>query len=303
MAKRRVFISYSRKDGALAAERLSEVLREAGCEVWLDTANIRGGASWSKEIERALNDCDVLVAVMTPASFVSEICRAEQMWALDEGKLVIPVLAVAGAPVPIHLKSLNWRRFPEQQEELLADIASEAGVVTPVDRPLRYDTVPNLPQNYLVRAQHLAALRDLVFTEGAGGNIAVTALAGMGGIGKTVLAAALCRDLVVQRAFPDGIAWITMGREWDGDLVTRMREVARALGDDLSGYDNRLACENRYHARFCVKRPHWWWWMMSGIWKICKRCWWKHHARDSCSPRAMAVSRKRSPTVSFRPIC
>src|SRR5947209_4272181 len=68
----------------------------------------------------------------------------------------------------------------------------------------------------------------------------------MGGIGKTVLATALCRDLVVQRAFPDGIAWITIGREWDGDFVTRMREVARALGDDLSGYDNPLACENRY---------------------------------------------------------
>ena len=46
--------------------------------------------------------------------------------------------------------------------------------------------------------------------------------------------------------FPDGIAWITIGREWDGDFVTRMREVARALGDDLSGYDNPLACENRY---------------------------------------------------------
>ena len=113
-------------------------------------------------------------------------------------------------------------------------------------RPLRYDTVPNLPQNHVIREKPLADLRDLVFTEGAGANIAVTALAGMGGIGKTVLATALCRDPVVQRAFPDGIAWITVGREWDGDFVTRMREVARALGDDLAGYDNPLACENRY---------------------------------------------------------
>jgi hypothetical protein len=61
-----------------------------------------------------------------------------------------------------------------------------------------------------------------------------------------VLAIALCRDTVVQRAFPDGIAWITIGREWDGDFVTRMREVASALEDNLSGYDNPLACENRY---------------------------------------------------------
>src|SRR5206468_13064474 len=101
--------------------------------------------------------------------------------------------------------------------------------------------------NHIPRAQAVADLRDLVFTEGAGANIAVTALAGMGGIGKTVLATALCRDLVVQRAFPDGIAWITIGREWDGDFVTRMREVARALGEDVEhGWDTRVACENRY---------------------------------------------------------
>src|SRR5690242_1681154 len=114
LLKRRVFISYARKDGTPAAQGLRERLREAGCEVWLDTANIGGGASWSKEIEAALKDCDVLIAVLTPASFISEICRAEQIWALDEGKLVIPVLAVPGAPVPIHLKSRNWRRFPDQ---------------------------------------------------------------------------------------------------------------------------------------------------------------------------------------------
>jgi hypothetical protein len=45
-------------------------------------------------------------------------------------------------------------------------------------RPLRYDTVPNLPQNYLVRSDRLAALRDLLHRrlrgeyrgDGRGGN-------------------------------------------------------------------------------------------------------------------------------------
>src|SRR5215471_19503298 len=97
--KRRAVISYARKNGTPAAQRLSELLCEAGCEVWLDTTNIRGGASWSKEIEGALNNCDALVAVLTPASYVSEICRAEQIWALDKGKPVLPLLAVAGTDV------------------------------------------------------------------------------------------------------------------------------------------------------------------------------------------------------------
>ena len=247
---RRVFISYARKDGAATSHRLRDLLREMNFDVWLDTdpGRINGGASWSKKIEQALNACDVLVAVLTPASYVSEICRAEQIWALDEGKMVIPVLAIAGTPVPIYLKSRQWRKYPEQQTELIRDLTSGASEAdsNPSLRTLRYDTVPNLPQNHVIREKPLAELRDLVFTEGEGTNIAVTALAGMGGIGKTVLATALCRDLAVQRAFPDGIAWITIGREWDGDFVTRMREVARALGDDLDGYDNPLACENRY---------------------------------------------------------
>ena len=243
---RRVFISYARKDGADAAQSIRKALREAGCEVWLDTDRIRGGASWGKDIEDALNNCEVLVALLTPASYVSEICRAEQIWALDEGKAVIPVLAVAGAPVPIHLKSRNYRKYPEQQAELLMDISADAHIEHIV-RPLRYDTVPNLPLNYVIREKQVTGLRDLVFTEGAGANIAVTALQGMGGIGKTVLATAVCRDPAVQRAFPDGIAWITIGREWDGDFVPRMREVGRALGEDVDrGWDTKQACENRY---------------------------------------------------------
>jgi hypothetical protein len=42
--------------------------------------------------------------------------------------------------------------------------------------------------------------------------IALTALAGMGGVRKTVLAKALTDDEVVQRAFPDGIVWLTAGK-------------------------------------------------------------------------------------------
>src|SRR5215471_15658026 len=75
----------------------------------------------------------------------------------------------------------------------------------------------------------------------------------MGGIGKTVLAKALTDDEVVQRAFPDGIVWITAGKDRKRDLIEEMREVAKALGDDLSGYDTALACENQYRTTIANK--------------------------------------------------
>jgi hypothetical protein len=51
---RRVFVSYARKDGADTAQHLRRALEAADCEVWVDTERIPGGASWSKEIEHAL---------------------------------------------------------------------------------------------------------------------------------------------------------------------------------------------------------------------------------------------------------
>src|SRR4051812_26004810 len=215
---RRIFLSYSRKDGSAIARRLRDVLRGAGYHPWLDTDEIEGGASWSKDIERALDGCDVLIAVLSEGSFVSEICRAEQMWALDKKKQVIPVLATHNAPRPAHLYSLNYRTLPADEPQLLADVGSERRSTEWVGNPLRYATIPALPPHFIPRENAVTDLRNLIFTEGEGTNIAVTAVAGMGGIGKTVLAVALCRDTVVQRAFPDGIAWITIGREWDGDF-------------------------------------------------------------------------------------
>jgi len=82
-----------------------------------------------------------------------------------------------------------------------------------------YLTAPPRVANYLERTEALRALRDALFAEDHRQPIALTALAGMGGIGKTVLAKALTEDGVVQRAFPDGIVWITAGKERKCDFI------------------------------------------------------------------------------------
>ena len=75
----------------------------------------------------------------------------------------------------------------------------------------------------------------------------------MGGIGKTVLAKALTEDEVVQRDFPDGIVWITAGKERKRDFIEEMREVAKALGDDLRRFKKPLECENQYRTTIANK--------------------------------------------------
>src|SRR5712692_3501947 len=101
----RIFVSYARRDGAELALRLQKDLTAAGFDVWLDTQRIGGGASWTVEIEEAIGRAQVVLALLTPGSYSSGICRAEQLRSLRKGKCVIPVLAGYGAEVvPIHFE-------------------------------------------------------------------------------------------------------------------------------------------------------------------------------------------------------
>lgn len=82
----RVFISYARQDAAQLAQRLQRDLSVQGFDAWLDTRRLAGGATWTVEIERAIDAAQVVLALMTPGSHVSEICRAEQLRSLRKGK-------------------------------------------------------------------------------------------------------------------------------------------------------------------------------------------------------------------------
>ena len=128
----RVFVSYARKDGAALAQRLEASLKDAGFDAWLDMQRIDGGAVWSAQIEREIDTRQVTIALLSPGSYKSEICRAEQIRALDKGNRVIPVIAVKGADRPLHLYARQYRDFTEDINyaerlgELLADIRGEA---------------------------------------------------------------------------------------------------------------------------------------------------------------------------------
>jgi len=81
-----------------------------------------------------------------------------------------------------------------------------------------------------------------------GFGVALTALEGMGGIGKTVLAQSLCHDEAIQDAFPDGVLWVNAGQEPLHNLRDRINEIRNALRDQVSPGESDLACINRYRS-------------------------------------------------------
>jgi WD40 repeat protein len=251
----RVFISYARKDAAPLAQRLQRDLTTKGLEVWLDTNRISGGATWTVEIERAIDRSQVVLVLLTQGSYVSDICRAEQLRSLRKGKSVIPILAQSGIDIPLHLETKNYRdftaaeKYSAQLSFLIEDVGTGNNAVPLLEKfRTTYVTAPPLPRNYVERTGAVSNLRDTLITDDPSPCIALTALRGMGGIGKTVLAQALCHDEVVQQAFPDGIVWSTVGKEPSYDLITRMREVRRALGDEPTDKESELECINRYRS-------------------------------------------------------
>ncbi len=257
--RQRIFTSYARKDAARLATFLQQNL-EVDHDVWLDTRRIEAGASWTVEIEKAIDHCDILLALLTPGSYASDICRAEQLRALRRGKRVIPLLAESGAVRPLHLETANYRDFtqyppsPEQLRQLRDDIRTgRDAAVLPEKFRTTYVTAPPLPRNYIERPDALASLRSAILLEEPGPSIALTALRGMGGIGKTILAQALSHDEVVQQAFPDGIAWTTMGRDVSLNLTARMQEVRRALRDEPLPTETEIQCTNRYRTLLADK--------------------------------------------------
>jgi hypothetical protein len=91
-----------------------------------------------------------------------------------------------------------------------------------------------LPPKYVPRTDLLAKVRAGLLPESR--NVAfILALHGMGGIGKSVMARALCDDPAVKAAFPDGILWATLGKAaTDADVVKRMQQWVTALGGTVT---------------------------------------------------------------------
>jgi hypothetical protein len=247
----RVFISYARKDGATLAQRLQKDLKEQGFDAWLDTRRLTAGDIWSREIEDAIDRASVVVALLSAGSYLSDICRAEQQRALEKGKCVIPVRVQSDCDVPLYLQTRHWldlsnpKLYLELLPLLVDSIENKSGVVFSPDKLLRYNNAPALPENFVNRPDLLQALRNTLFTEGANRNISLTAMQGMGGIGKTVRAQALCHDEVVHQAFPDGICWFAIGKESQLDFPARIKSVP-GLDRLLGPYDGEAACLAQY---------------------------------------------------------
>lgn len=94
-----IVISYAREDRGIV-EELAQTLRLWGHDAWTD-AGAHSGARWWDEIVGRIQTCDVLLAVTSPASLVSNACTLERRYAMALDKVVLPVQVA-----PVNMQSL-----------------------------------------------------------------------------------------------------------------------------------------------------------------------------------------------------
>ena len=91
---------------------------------------------------------------------------------------------------------------------------------------------PPLPTYFVHRPDVSKALKQALTLDDASstsGMLVVSAIHGLGGVGKSTHAAELANDLAVRRRFPDGILWIPLGQH--PDLLSLLSGLIQDLGD------------------------------------------------------------------------
>jgi hypothetical protein len=126
---RAAFISYCREDSEFAL-RLAKDLKAAGARVWLDQLDIVPGYPWDNAIEDALLEANQMLIVLSPASAKSSNVRDEIAYALEQGKIIIPVLYMDCA-VPLRLQRRQRIDFRTDYALGLASLMQNLQVVNP----------------------------------------------------------------------------------------------------------------------------------------------------------------------------
>ena len=222
----RIFLSYARKDGVEAVERLRALLASCGgpdLTLWQDLRDIDVDGTVWPQIETALSDAEHLVVVVTPAALKSDYIRREWRHARFNGATVSPVLAfeISRGDLP------RWLRRGEifglnNQEHLDKFLATLSGPGKTFRA--RWET-GFLVEKMERRPDLLDAIKSKLI-EADGGPVGVTtALEGRGGFGKSTLAAMIAQDPDVQDAFLDGVFWVPIGREPGSGLSALQRTI------------------------------------------------------------------------------
>jgi WD40 repeat protein len=247
-----IFVSYARRDDASFVKNLYADLVVRGFDVWLDKERMESrGRTFLQEIRDAGREIDRFILVIGPRAAESEYVRFEWRLAEEQCTVVVPILRLGDyslVPKPFaKLHAIDFRRSRSYNEALAELLRTLKATVPSLGRV--HDSVDQLPRHFIPRPEELELLRATVQADVLHATVITTAkrvttMQGMGGVGKSVLAAAFARSCETLRSFKH-VAWVKL--QAHPDLTASLRSLGESFGDlgaeyyDLESAKKRLA--------------------------------------------------------------
>ncbi|MCU0857634.1 MAG: NB-ARC domain-containing protein [Pontiellaceae bacterium] len=240
----KIFLSYARGDDETFVKRLYTDLTAEGFTVWFDRESLMSkGLTFHQEIKDAIRtEVDRVVYVGGPKAAQSAYVREEWQFALEcDHVVVVPIFRIGKEEnIPGELSLLHCEDFRDNANYPAALAKLIASLRQPNPKLGALFAVPNLPPNFLGRPDLMRRVRDALLVDLQKPQVITSAdakvgMQGMGGIGKSVLAAALARNREVRQSYPDGVIWVACGQKLTrDDLLARLRDIAKDLGGDTA---------------------------------------------------------------------
>lgn len=117
----KIFLSHSTKDNDMT-RTISDSLKQAGFEVWVDFESIRDGSRWLHEIQSGIDACDGVVVVLSKPARQSEWVEKECLYTFGLKKPLFIAL-IEDVPLPLHLVNLQFTDC-RQMEHGMAELVT-----------------------------------------------------------------------------------------------------------------------------------------------------------------------------------
>ncbi|MCA1702267.1 MAG: tetratricopeptide repeat protein [Actinobacteria bacterium] len=227
-----VFIAYASPDRA-RADALRAALSAAGLSVFLDHAVLQPGDNWQRLLPEHLRGSAIVLAMVSSHTADAHYENEEVVQAVEqvrrEGARLIPLRLHPDAQLPYGTASLQALDYfdegatPRVVEAIVGVAANPSRVTAVAGSQAWCGRIPALPLAFSGRTALLEHLGDWV--SGGGGGVLTQTIGGMGGVGKTTVAAALAES---HRHELDVVWWVRA--EQPSVLVADLAELAPRIG-------------------------------------------------------------------------
>ena len=122
--KANIFMSYSRREVGFV-DQLTSHLEQKGYQVWLDYRSLIPGSPWKEQIDKGLDESEVILLVVSKESMASKYVELEWRRVIKEDKRIILAIFEA-VGIPKELEQFEWvdfrGNFKKGCEELCAQL-------------------------------------------------------------------------------------------------------------------------------------------------------------------------------------